>query len=145
MKVYLKRTIAGFAPADEEAVKYHSKGKLGGIYRIDLKKIKGERNWKLLQKYWKLLEVTTDNSDAYRTKESLHEAIKMELGITEKRRNIQTGEWYEVVGSIAMDRMDDDTFNKFYSDSINLILKHILKGTTEEELNGRVMEILSFA
>jgi hypothetical protein len=144
MKVHIQKTISGWKPADEQSSKYWRKGSLGDVYRFEIKRIRDQRNWRHLQKYWVMLEVVTENQEKYKTKEQLHEAIKWELGIVETRRTMQ-GHMYQVVGSVVMAAMDQETFSRFYSDAIGLILKYVLTGTTEQELNERVMEVLSFA
>ncbi len=144
MKACLVKTLSGWAPADEQTTQYWKNGKLRDVYHFNISKVKDQRNWRHLQKYWVMLKTVVENQERYRTKEELHEAIKWGLGIVETRRTLQ-GEFYQVVGSVAMDKMNQETFDRFYSDAINLILKYVLTGTTEQELNDRVMEVLSFA
>jgi len=145
MKAHVKKTLQGWKPADEPTEQYWRKGKLDDVYHFEIKKVKDQRNWLFLQKYWVMLSEVTANQERYRIKEDLHEAIKWELDITETRQDLATGKLYKKLGSVAMDKMNEETFSRFYSDAINLILKYILTGTTEEELNDRVMELLSFA
>lgn len=144
MKAHIKKTLSGWVPADQETEAYWKKGKLGEIFHFEVKKLQDQRNWQHLQKYWVMLETVVENQERFRTKEELHEAIKWELGIVETRRTMQ-GQFYQVVGSVAMNKMEQEQFNRFYSDAINLIIKYILIGTTEQELNDRVLEVLSFA
>jgi len=144
MEAHVKKTLHGWKPVDEPTEKYWKKGNLGDIYHFDIKKIKSQRNWKFLQKYWVMMTEVTENQERYRTKEDLHEAIKWELDITEIRMDIATGDYYKKIGSVAMDKMTEDEFSRYYSDAVDVILKYVLVGTTEDELNQRVMEILSF-
>jgi len=144
VKYHIKKTLQGWKPADQATADYWQKGKLGEVYHFEIKKLRDQRNWLHLQKYWVMLQTAVDNSEMYRDKEALHEAIKWELGIVETRRNMK-GEMYQVVGSVALDKMDQEKFNRFYSDAINLILKYVLTGTTAQELDDAVMDILSFA
>jgi len=144
MKCKVVKTLSGWSPANEDTEKYHKKFSLGDLYHFDVKHYKDQRNQKLLEKYWVLLGVVVDNHPNYRTKEDLHTDIKWALDIVEVRKDIRTGEMYKVAGSVAMNKMTQEEFESFYSDSINVILKFILQGATEEELNERVMAILPF-
>jgi hypothetical protein len=144
VKAYIQKTLSGWKPADEQTAELWRKGKLGDVYHFEVKRVRDQRNWRHLQKYWVMLETVVENQEKYRTKEELHEAIKWELGIVETRRTMQ-GQMYQVIGSVGMASMDQEAFSRFYSDAINLILKYILTGTTEQELEERVMEVLSFA
>lgn len=144
MKAHVKKTISGWSPADQETDKYWRSGKIGDIYHFDIRRVQDQRNWRHLQKYWVMLEEVTRNQERYRTKEELHDAIKRELGIVEIREDMK-GNKFKIVGSVSMNKMNQEEFNLFYSDAINLILRYVLIGTTEEELNNRVMEILRYA
>ena len=145
MKIHLKRTLSGWIPADQEAVDHHKKQENGVIFHTDIKKVKDQRNWQHLKKYWTMIGIVVENQERYPDGDSLHEAIKWELDITEWRQNLSTGEMYKVVGSIAMDKMKQPEFNRFYSKSIDVILRYVLVGTDPEELEREVMRVLSFA
>jgi hypothetical protein len=145
MKINITKNLSGWIPTDDDARKYHRKGKPGDIYYVEVKKYKDQRNAKLLQKYWVMLQVIVDNQENYRTKEDLHHDIKWALDITVVKQNMLTGEMIKEVGSVAFDKMENDDFNKFYSDAITLIVERVLIGTDPEELENHVMEILNFA
>jgi len=145
MKVYLKKSLNGFSPADEDSEKYHKKCKLETVYYFDVKKVKDQRNYKLLQKYWTMLGVAVENTETYRNKEDLHHDIKWALDITIVKQNMLTGEMMKEVGSVAFDKMENDEFNQYYSDSVGVVLSKVLKGVSEKELDNAVNEILGFA
>jgi len=142
MESKVKKTLSGWIPADEKTERYFKKGKLGDFYHFDIKHYKDQRNQRMLQKYWVMLQVAVDNSDKYRTKEDLHHDIKWALDIVTIKQNVMTGEMLKEVGSVAMDKMDQAEFERFYSDAVNVIIKFVLTGSTAEELENRVIEII---
>lgn len=144
MKLELKKTLFGWAPFDEKAMAYHKKYAIGDVYHFDLKHYQDQRIRKHLEKYWVMLQVVIDNQENYRTKEDLHHDIKWMLDITVVRKNLMTGEIFKEVGSVAMDKMNQEEFERFYSDAINIIMKYVLVGSTPEELDRHVMELLTF-
>lgn len=143
MKIYLKRTLHGFGPGNEESAKYIKKYKLGDVYYFDVKKVQKQRNWKLLQKYWVMIGICLENQEKYFDKNHLHIDIKKELNIGEWKTRLN-GENYFDVGSVAMDKMNEEDFEKFYSRAIDIVLKYVLVGTDESELNNAVNEIIKF-
>lgn len=144
-EIYIKKTLQGWKPADETSELYWKKAKLGDIHHFDVKLVQKQRNWRLLQKYWVMLQKVVDNHPKYRYKEDLHHDIKWALDLVEIRRDVKTGQAYRVVMSIAMDKMDEEKFERFYSDAINIILEFILPDVSREELDAAVNEVLQFA
>lgn len=143
MKLPLKKTLNGLIPASEEAELYLDKWPLGDIFEIEIKHVKDQRNYKLLQKYWVMLSIAIENQEVYKSKEQLHEAIKYELGIFETRYPLK-GKPYRVVGSVAMDKMSQPEFETFYSKAIDLVLQYVITGTDRNDLMLAVNEIIGF-
>jgi len=110
MKIDVKKTLSGWAPNNEKASAYHQKFKLGDIYSLEFKHYKDQRVKALLDKYWVMLGIVVRNHEKYRDPKDLHHDIKWALDLTEHRQDVRTGETYKVVKSIAMDKMDQETF-----------------------------------
>ena len=91
-----------------------------------------------------MLQVCVDNQEKYLDRKHLHKDIKRELNIGEWIIALN-GEQYFKVGSVALDEMDGEDFEKYYSMAIDVCLKYVLVGTDETELNSAVNEILGFS
>lgn len=141
MECKVIKTINGWSPANEDTTKYHRRFNVGDLYYFNIKHYQDQRNQKLLEKYWVVLQKVVDNVDRYRVKEDLHEDIKFALDLCEHRQDIRTGNMYKVPRSIAMHKMGQAEFERYYSDAINVILQFVLPKTSREEL---VDEIVSF-
>lgn len=145
MKIYLKKSLSSLVPADDEAAEALKKYKQGDTVSCEIRK---PRNVDHHRKYFALLNLVVDNQERFRNTQELLDAIKFELGYVETRRKIvkETGSWkysefYQVPKSISFTSMDQHTFDRFYSKSIDIILQHILPGINRDELEA---EVLSF-
>lgn len=134
MKIDVVKNLNGWRPANEKAESYHKKFKLGDIYSLEFKHYRDQRNKALLDKYWVMLGKVVDNHSKYRDSKDLHHDIKWALDLVEHRQDIRTGENYRIVKSIAMDKMNQDTFERYYFDAVNVILQFILPGIDKEDL-----------
>lgn len=145
MKVDVIKTLTGWAPYCAKSKAYHKKFNVGDFYHFNIKHYQDQRVKKHLEKYWVMIGLITENQEIYRTKEDLHEDIKWALDITEVHQNMITGEMIKKVGSVAIDKMNQEQFDRFYSDAINVIAKHVIKGITPEEIENQVLELFRFA
>lgn len=145
MKVDVIKTFSGWSPYDDKAKAYHKKFNIGDFYHLDIQHYQDQRVKKHLEKYWVLLQMIIDNQEIYRTKEDLHHDIKWKLDITVVRQNMITGEMLKEVGSVAFDKMNQEQFDRFYSDAINVIAKYVIKGTTPEEIENQALELFRFS
>lgn len=134
MKIKLKKTLFGWTPADEEAIKYHRKFKLGDIYKLDISRLRDQRTVELNGLYWCVLKVVIPNQEAFVSDTQLHFWIKKTLGIVEKMYNPKTGQNEEVVGSTSFESMKNEKFKLYFKDAIEIIKRYILPGVTEFEL-----------
>ena len=146
--IYMKKIGGMFCPVTEEDQELAKKLKHGELYKMAVTK---PRNLKFHQKYFVMLGVVNANSDKYETKTSLLLHIKMRLGhfdttVMEYFRNEQpvTKTLY-TPKSISFGSMCDLEFDKFYSRSINVILRDIMIGSSQEEIDRQVNLILGFS
>lgn len=151
MKISLLRTIAGLVPADPEAEESYKKLKMGGIVMADIRQI---RNPKFLRKYFALLSIGFDN---WRPK-----PINIKYGVPQKSFDrfredvtILAGYYHVVVrlnnevrieaDSISFAKMTEETFEKLYNQTINVLLTHVYaSNVTRQELDTMVNSYLSF-
>lgn len=113
------------------------------------------RNPRFHRKYFKLLDIVYNNLPEgfsiitpagqevkVRSKDDLLWHIKMQAGHYEQRVTMGGRITYDAL-SIDFYSMDDASFSDFYNTSIDIILKHFLKGAKRRELEEMV--ILEFS
>lgn len=79
------------------------------------------RRPKQLRTYWKALGLVVKSTGKWPTAEKLHRDIKFTLGYRELIADLITGEVHEVVDSVAMDKMDQKTFQTFMNQAMQLL------------------------
>lgn len=142
MEVFLKKKDGGFVVEygnDHDEVKKIPEG-------TEVKAIiTRPRNIGHHRKFFALLRLVVNNLpeelDIYNNTTLLLDEIKFQLGHFELRQNID-GNPYYIVKSINFGSMDQTEFNEFYSKTIDVILKHFLKGNNKEELMVEVIDYL---
>jgi len=140
MKINVVRTTWGFAPAFDEDREALKKIGIGEQRQVELTV---PRNVKFHRKYFGLLKIVFDNmpSHIFRTAtgqefeiksvDSLLWQIKMQLGYFEEKMTLGGRIIYEAK-SISFAKMDNAQFEKFYSDSIDIILKYFIDCEKED-------------
>jgi len=124
-------------PVDEEKL---SRWKFGDILACEVRK---PRNAKFHRKFYALMNVVFDNQDKYDKFKDFIREIKLKTGVYDEHITTK-GEIVYIPGSIAFHNMDDMEFEKFYSDAIDVVLKHFIP-TTREDTDKMVQEVLSYA
>ena len=146
MEVSVVKKFGGWVPdpGSDKAKDYQKKGKIGDLYHIKIARFQDQRNAKLNSKYWVLLKVAVENQDIFINSQQLHIRIKKVLGIVENVYNPITLAMEEEVGSTAFEKMDNETFNRYFNDALTFIIKYVVIGASENEILNRVNEILRF-
>lgn len=108
-RVYLQKTLTGFAPADEASREMHRKYKLGETYRADIVKPRSYQHHKLCMA---LLNVTYENlperyAMSYPTFDQFRYAVAEDAGHAEGYVSLQ-GEIKTRARSISYDEIPDD-------------------------------------
>lgn len=145
-KLYLRK-MGGMLFADDEQSKKHlQKIKAGSVISCEVKK---PRNIRFHRKYFALLnysfecwnENLIDNSNA--NFDAFREEITIRSGHYTKTIKFN-GDVRYIAKSISFARMEELDFNELYSKTIDVILKHVLKNYTKDDLNNVVMDIIRF-
>lgn len=125
MRVNLRKIADDkFTPADEDAHVWAKKFAPGEVIYADFKK---NRNYEFHKKYFGMLKVAFENQEDYPSLEKLREAAQIAAGYYEViymldgRRGLKSQ-------SIAFDSMNQEEFEKLYSDVLNVILAHFKFG-----------------
>jgi hypothetical protein len=134
MKINLIKTLSGLKAADQEATDSLNKIKLNTVVSCEVKRT---RNYEHHKKFFSLLNLVLQNTEKYDTIDQLLVEVKLRLGYVDTL--IIDGNVCYTPKSISFAKMTQDTFNKFYSKTIDVILKHFLIGTNREELENAVL------
>jgi len=140
-----ERTSELYAPQFEADLEVSRSVPVGGEVAGSTSK-KKSRNVKHHRKYWSLIRLVYHNlpeklTGIIRNENELHEEIKMQLGLREKRQSL-SGRVYYKPGSIAFDKMNQDDFEEFYSRALDVICKWVLPGTNSHDLEMEIMEYI---
>ena len=145
------RGDAGIYPADTPSQDYVSKLKLGERIHADFKR---QRNPQFHRKFFALLQIAFDLwepgelTNQYGTVEKNFDQFRKDLiilaGFYEQDFRLD-GSVRINAKSIRFGHMDEDEFAELYSRMIDVILKHICRNRTKEDLQNAVEQVLGFA
>lgn len=110
-RLYLRKSLTGFVPADEETRELGRKYKLGEIYRADVVKPRSYQHHKLCMA---LLNLTFLNQEKYDNFEMFRKAIALAAGHCEVITTID-GEVLTIPGSLSYDALDEVEFTKVFT------------------------------
>lgn len=132
--VFLKRTLAGFAPADEASQEQVKRFKLGNICRAEVVR---PRNYRHHCLFMSLLAITFDNQERFTDPQSFRRAIAFEAGHVREFTTLE-GELLRVPLSYSYDELPDETdFTEKFGAAMEVCAK-ILHNTDRDELAREV-------
>jgi hypothetical protein len=141
IKQIWRKTLTGFAPVNDEAQRLHKRIALGSDVASNMRV---PRNLRFHNKYFKLLSIAFENQDKHESFEWFRREIMYKLGRVEWGVIAGTEVWQAESISFGSD-YDDIKFEKLYSETITVILRDFLNGTTEAEIRSQVEQIVGFA
>lgn len=154
MEVLCRRTASGLAPENAEEAEKLQRLKVGAAVRV---KVAQETNARFRRKWWALAQVAFDLwSETMPDIEYRGQMVQRNFERFRKDLIILAGHFHPVwnvkgemrveADSISWARMDDETFEQFYSRTINAVLQKILshRGMTEDQLRAHVDRVLEF-
>lgn len=104
---------------DAEQMAYMAQGTVFELVPVNA------RRPKQLRTYWKALGLVVKSTGKWPSAEKLHRDIKFTLGYRELIADLMTGEVHEVVDSVAMDKMDQKTFQTFMNQAMELLTEKV--------------------
>lgn len=113
----LRRTERGLEPRSRQAADLLSSYALHSDVEVTIKK---KRSLPQLRLYWKMLQSVVEATGAYPDAEHMHDAIKMELGMTTPMR-LMSGQVVWIPDSVALSKMDSAQFQKFFDQAAKLL------------------------
>lgn len=132
-RLYLRRTLTGFAPADEPSAEVWKKYKLGEVYRADCVKPRSYAHHKLIMA---LLNLTYENQERYTSFEVFRKAVAFAAGHVIEYPSLD-GEVIREADSLSYDRLDEIEFTQVAS-AMMTVCAHILGDMDLQELEGEV-------
>ena len=132
-RLFLKRTLSGFAPADEPSQEVMRKYKVGEVYRGDIVKPRSYQHHKLA---FALLNLTYSNQEKYDNFEKFRKAVAIAAGHTEELITVD-GEVLFLPKSISYDALDEVEFTKVFGAMMN-VCAHILHDMGIDELEAEI-------
>jgi len=132
-RMYLKKSLSGFVPADEPSLEVARKFKLGEVYRGDVVKPRSYAHHKLIMA---LLNLTYANQDMYSDFEMFRKAVAVAAGHVEELVTVD-GEVIRLPRSINYDTLDEIEFTKV-AGAMMTVCCRLLKGIGADELEAEV-------
>lgn len=132
-KLWLKKTLAGFAPVDDENIELAKKYKLGELYRADIVKPRSGPAHRLC---FALLSLTFANQDVYTDARKFRRALAWEVGHVDEMM-LPTGEVVKFPRSLSFDDVDQVEFQVLFP-KLMTVCAHLLHDMNLQELEVEV-------
>jgi hypothetical protein len=141
VKILARKQFGTLRPVDEAGEDALRAIANGSLIQIEIKR---PRNVQHHRKYWALVSIVAQNTERYPDAETVHEAIKIAVGL---RTQIQLpdGTVGYIPGSIAFHKMDQDAFSIFYDRVCDAVAKYFLPGVNSEDLKREVESMIGVA
>jgi hypothetical protein len=110
-RLYLKKDLSGFVPADEPSQQVWAKFKVGEVYRSDLVK---PRSYQHHKQAFALLNLVYENQDRYGNFDDFRKAVAMAAGHTQELITIH-GEIIRLLKSLSYDALDEVEFSRVFA------------------------------
>ena len=138
--VHLVRTPGGLKAADDAAVEALRRLAQGEVVRVELRKV---RNPQFHRKFFALLQLVRDSTDAWATTEALLADLKVEMGHCDEFR-LRNGQTVMIPRSISFGSMDDMEFTSFYERAL-VTLSDMAGGIESDALRDAVLDEIARA
>jgi hypothetical protein len=132
-RLYLKKTLSGFLPADEPSAEVCKKFQVGEVYRGDVVKPRSYQHHKLIMA---LLNLTYENQERYTSFEVFRKAVSFAAGHVIEYPSLD-GEIIREADSLSYDRLDEIEFTQV-AGAMMTVCAHILGDMDLQELEGEV-------
>lgn len=142
MKLYLGVTEGGLVPAYESGYVEMKRLKIGSVLECEVKR---PRNLKFHKKFMALVRVAYNNlPERYATTiqsfEDMLKALKMDL---KRYTTKQVGDYTIIeLESIAFDKMNEDSFERFYQECFRIIREKYIRGLNSEDVEEVILRFM---
>ena len=138
MKLFLKKGVVGFEPFTDDDYEKSRSVKFGEVVEVSIKKI---RNYRFHCKYMVMVTEVFKNQEVY--DDFTHFLTYIKIAVGHYDPYVIDGEIVKVPKSISFERMEQHEFERFYSDSIDAILK-TLPSLTRKDVDRIAASVLHF-
>lgn len=146
------KTPYGLGPGSQLAAEWLDKVKLGQSVSVE---VKTRRNSKFHRKFWAMLDVAYSSHEWPTIQHPKWGEVKTSYDMFRKYVTVKAGH-YEVdlkpdgqirvePKSISFANMDQDEFEKVYSDVLDVILREFLTNWTTGDMDHAINQMLQFA
>lgn len=132
-----KRTLDGFAPANDDSAEFFGKTKLGQLVTLEGKQA---RNLKFHRLFFAILRLISENSSPHISEKAALHFAKLAAGVGETVTDSR-GETHFVPGSISFGKMDQGAFDAFVQSAIPPLVGRFMVGTAPETVIAEAMEL----
>jgi len=138
-KITLIKNLNGlFVPAYDSDKEIAKKIKVGQAVQVSFTK---PRNYEFHKKYFALLNLAFENSDYEMSFEQFREEIIKRAGYYSTFVDFKGVIQYRAK-SISFAKMDFIEFEKLYKSTISVIIKYVLQGNTEKEIEENILNFM---
>lgn len=141
-ELFLRRTLGGFAAADEATQDAMRSYRINEVYRANVVK---PRDLKNHRRYWALVNLVYQNTEGYKSPDQLHQHLKILAGHCSPVVSKATGETFLIADSISFGSMDEPEFQAFWSRCITAVSEHILPGIEVDAVAYEVEKLIGVA
>lgn len=154
MNIKLMKAMDGsLRPINEESEEFVRKLKVGQIIHADFKRM---RDYEKHKKWFALVTYAYEHWEPSNLEDPKWKQVIPEKNFDQFRKDVTIMAGYYVANyrldgsvrieaqSISFANMSDEVFLKLYSNTIDVVLKHVLKNYTEDELERVLIEVMSF-
>lgn len=138
-KVFLRRTLSGFAPDDENGKEVIKGIKVGEVIKCEITR---PRNVKFHRLFFGLLNLVYENTEQFKSVEHLLTVCKIGIGHADLVK-LQNGQEYWHPRSISFAVMDEDQFRTFWDRSVNWLIANVLP-VGKSELESELFSLLGY-
>ena len=135
-EAYLRRTLSGFAPEDDEVLKGIP---LGEVIKVTWTR---PRNYKFHKYFFALLKLVCENTEQFKSAKHLLYAVKVGIGHADLIR-LKDGTEIWFPHSISFSKMDEDQFRAFFNKSVDWIIANVLP-VGKSELESELFSLLGY-
>lgn len=142
MKVPMVRTLRGWEPFDDEAIRASRRWKPGEIAMLDLVK---PRIYKNLKRYRALAKLIYENSEKFESDDQVLQYLKIRAGHSTMILVESTGEMISVANSIDYDTLDEVEFQEVWRRIIDIVCLEVIPGISETEIEIELLKCMGLA
>lgn len=132
MKYYFRKARVSLVPADEKCLKRLKKIVEGDVISLEIKQV---RSYPQLKRFFSFVKITFDIQDHFTEIEAYRRWLTIKAGYY-TTIVYPSGEAVLDSDSIAFDSMEEEDFIKLFSSCVNVFLKELGTGISENELNA---------